>query len=202
MTDSYTVPVNSQGNVNIDDETLVGGCVDGLRGKAELILADNQYSVGSIIDRNIYSIEEAEELDVMAFDFVPMRSNLLSGAWAVTEDVVRCASDSKLRVMAGVVWDIDSDNSFEKSHGIVVPSYFWKVIEKNDSVIAWLFPNSQNATRKRSEKYLLSVSDLENKISVEIPITDWKKKIEPLANWDVSESCIKKPQGPQAAPQG
>lgn len=206
MSDSVGMGLSEgESKLNIKNSKLqiTSGCINVKEPWYEEVESQIGFVIGNLLDSKIARSQGEFSLAVSELNMVPMKINLKDGGWAVTEEIGRCLSENEgLRVMSGSYWDVDSDSSLEGSHGIIIPSYYWKVIEKKDTVIAWLFPNSQNATRKRSEKYLLSIYELEQKISIEIPVKEWKKKIEPLANWDVSESCIKKPQGPQAAPQG
>lgn len=191
---------------NVRDQKVEGGlvledCSNNFDGLFKLGRGDNTYYLVNLVA----GIDNNLDRDLVPGNkhLAPMKENFVNGAWAVTEEIASCSDQGQgLRVMVGSVWDEHSDETFEKSHGIVVPSYFWKVIEKEDNVIAWLFPNSQNATRVRSDKYLISVSSLEKKINIEIPIAEWKKVIKPTANWPVDKSCLEKPRGPHAEPQG
>jgi endonuclease G len=51
-----------------------------------------------------------------------------------------------------------ADDYFVQSHGVKTPDAFWKVIIRgagyDERVIAWIVPNSQEATRKHLDQYL------------------------------------------------
>ena len=86
------------------------------------------------------------------------------GAWRHTENITECYRDiSTLEVWGGVVWGNDQTNDyFTATHGLETPDYWWKLIYRHDKqeYIAWLFPNSKDATRKKIEQYRISLKDL------------------------------------------
>jgi endonuclease G, mitochondrial len=68
-----------------------------------------------------------------------------------------------LLVIGGVIWGDDvTDDHFVLSHGVATPSALWKVIIRGtDRVIAWVVPNTKEATHKRLDQYLVTVEELE-----------------------------------------
>lgn len=122
---------------------------------------------------------------------VPMKGNLYFGAWRATEKIIACESRAAgLRVMSGSYWKSQGNNrSFQNEYGVVAPDFFWRVIQKKYSVIAWIFPNSQNAVESRLDRYLVSVSELEKKIGIQIPIDGALKNEAAFASWPVREDC-------------
>ena len=42
--------------------------------------------------------------------------------------------------------------------GIDAPDAFWKVLIRKDRPIAWVIPNTADATRKRLDQYLVSIA--------------------------------------------
>ncbi len=124
-------------------------------------------------------------------NILPQAANMNRGAWLQTEVIADCWRDEMpLRVMGGVIWgDDERDDYFVKSHGIATPDAFWKVIQRYDAVIAWLIPNSANATKRRLDKYLISVSDLEKRIGMEIPVQPHLKDETPFTSWHIPSNC-------------
>jgi endonuclease G len=80
-----------------------------------------------------------------------------------------------------------------KSHGVKRPDAFWKlVIRGKDRVIAWIVPNSQEATKKRLDEYLVSVEELEKRSGESFPeVPQYAKWDKPAASWLIPQGCNK-----------
>ena len=83
-------------------------------------------------------------------------------------------------MIGGVIWgNNEADDYFVKSHGVRTPDAYWKVIIRgtgaDERAIAWIVPNSKDATAKRLDQYLVSVDDIENAIGEKIPVADYAK---------------------------
>lgn len=68
----------------------------------------------------------------------------------------------ELLVIGGVIIGSNpADDYFAKSHGVKTPDAFWKVVirgaSQDEQAIAWVVPNSKDATRKNLNNYLVSV---------------------------------------------
>ena len=79
------------------------------------------------------------------------------------------------------------------SHGVATPDAFWKLIlQGKDRVIAWVIPNSPEATEARLDAYLVSIQELEartNEVFYEVPDdAKWEK---PAVSWLVPRGCNK-----------
>ena len=48
---------------------------------------------------------------------------------------------------------------------------------QDERAIAWIVPNSQDATAKRLDQYLVSVDDIENATGEKIPVADMPSMI-------------------------
>jgi endonuclease G len=76
------------------------------------------------------------------------------GAWLLTEEIVEYYRDiDELLVIGGVIWGNNAkDDYFVVSHGVRTPDYFWKIIIRgigqDERAIAWIMPNSTDATKK------------------------------------------------------
>lgn len=72
-------------------------------------------------------------------------------------------------------WPLNNpaDDYFVASHGVQTPDAFWKVIirgtEQDERVIAWIVPNSQEATKRNLDQYLVSVEQLGKVIGEKLP---------------------------------
>ena len=115
-------------------------------------------------------------------NILPQINKMNRGAWLETEMIIECLRDKEaLTVYGGVVYptqNIDStlearDNWFTKTHGVSNPHYFWKIIvasrngiyKSDNGVIAFWIPNTVEATAKRTSSYVVSLTELENKLS-------------------------------------
>ncbi|MBK8815668.1 MAG: DNA/RNA non-specific endonuclease [Methylococcaceae bacterium] len=88
---------------------------------------------------------------------------------------------------------IQDDDYFIHSHGIKTPDAFWKVIVRgsgqDEHVIAWVVPNSSEATKNRLDDYLVSIVDLETEIHEKIPVANYAKHDTPAASWLIPIGC-------------
>jgi endonuclease G len=130
-------------------------------------------------------------------NILPQAANMNRGAWLQTEEIIECYRDiSELLVIGGVIWGNNSaDDYFLQSHGVKTPDAFWKVIVRgtgqSEQAIAWIVPNSQDATRKNLDKYLVTVHDIERITGEKIPVPDYAKDTKPSASWLVPKGCDK-----------
>lgn len=124
-------------------------------------------------------------------NILPQAANMNRGAWLQTEVIADCWRDEMpLRVMGGVIWgDDERDDYFLKSHGVATPDAFWKIIQRYDDVIAWIIPNSANATKGRLDKYIVPVAQVESVAGVEIPVPIDQKSRAPKTSWFLPENC-------------
>ena len=105
-----------------------------------------------------------------------------SRAWLETEMIIECLRDKEvLTVYGGAVYPTKNkdnklsarDDWFIKTHGVKNPHYFWRIIvaDKNglykddNGVIAFWIPNTKDATAKRTSEYVISITELENKLT-------------------------------------
>lgn len=123
----------------------------------------------------------------------PQAANMNRGSWLLTEEITECYRDiDELLVIGGPLWLGDRSNDyFLKSHGIETPDAFWKVIIRSERVIAWIIPNTQEATRKRLDDYLVSVEKVEAKAGLTIPVPAYLKADVPSHSWYIPRGCNK-----------
>lgn len=128
---------------------------------------------------------------------LPQTSQMNRGAWLLTEEIIECYRDiDELLVIGGVIWGNNpADDYFVESHGIKTPDAFWKVIIRgagqDERAIAWIVPNSTNATKKNLDRYLVTVDDIETVTGEKIPVADYTKHDKPSVSWIIPRGCNK-----------
>ena len=112
-------------------------------------------------------------------NILPQASKFNRGAWLETEMIVECLREEEvLTVLGGAVYPSSPDSSleseyFRKTHGVVTPTHFWKIIaakpdgryKADNGLIAFWIPNSDNAVAARTEDYVVSITELEEKLA-------------------------------------
>lgn len=113
------------------------------------------------------------------------------GAWLLTEEIVECYRDiDELLVLGGVIWGDDArDDYFVETHGVRTPDAFWKVILREDRVIAWIIENTADATRSRLDSYLVTVEEVEERTRERIPVAEYLKSEKPETSWILPIGC-------------
>ena len=128
-------------------------------------------------------------------NILPQAANMNRGAWLQTEKITECYRDiAELLVIGGVIWGNNSaDDYFVQSHGVKTPDAYWKVIVRgtgsNERAIAWIVPNSQEATGKRLDQYLVSVEEIEKITGEKIPVAGYAKHEKLNASWTIPVGC-------------
>jgi endonuclease G, mitochondrial len=156
----------------------------------------NGYDRGHLVPANHldYSASAIKASNTMT-NILPQASNMNRGAWELTEEIIECYRDiDELLVIGGVVWGNNPDDDyFIHSHGIKTPDSFWKVVIRGtgqaERVIAWVVPNSSEATKKRLDQYLVSIDDLEDETGEKIPVADYAKHDKPDVSWFIPYGC-------------
>ena len=126
-------------------------------------------------------------------NILPQAANMNRGAWLRTEEIVECYRDiDELLVLGGVIWGDDAtDDYFVQSHGVATPEAFWKlIIRGQDRVMAWVIPNTSEATRKRLDTYLVTVEELEQRTGEPFPeVPEFARTEKPDVSWTVPIGC-------------
>ena len=116
-------------------------------------------------------------------NILPQTKEMNRGAWYLSEEIAECFRDySRLNITGGTIWE--DDTTYLPLNGILIPDSFWKVIIRNDEVIAWLILNSTDATKGRLDEYLVSVHEIEEIADIVIPIDQAQKKTKLTQSWD------------------
>jgi endonuclease G len=158
----------------------------------------HNYDRGHLVPANhLDASESAIKATNTLTNILPQAANMNRGAWLLTEEIVECYRDiDELLVIGGVIWgDNPSDDFFVKSHGVKTPDAFWKVIIRgtgqDERAIAWIVPNSPEATKKNLDRYLVSVDELERVTGEKIPVADYAKHDKPAVSWLIPKGCNK-----------
>ncbi len=154
------------------------------------------YDRGHLVPANHFdhSLKALKQTNYIT-NILPMTLEVNRGAWLRTEELIECYRDqSTLLVVGGVIWGSNkADDYFLKSHTVATPDAFWKVVlEGTERVIAWIVPNTKEATRAHLDNYLISVADLEKRIGEKIddvPVV--LKKSKSPSTWPLSAKCNK-----------
>ncbi len=141
-----------------------------------------------------YSPEAMKQGNYMT-NILPQSLQMKRGAWLLTEEIIECYRDvDKLLVIGGVIWgDNPADDYFVKSHGVKTPDAFWKVVisgnGQDQRAIAWVVPNSKDATQNNLDDYLVSLGELEIITGEKIPVANYLKNDKPSASWLIPAGC-------------
>lgn len=130
-------------------------------------------------------------------NILPQAAQMNRGAWLQTEEIIECYRDiDELLIIGGVIMGNNpADDYFIQSHGVKTPDAYWKVIilgtGQDERAIAWVVPNTTEATRKHLDSYLVSVDELERVTGETIPVADYAKHDKPSASWIIPSGCNK-----------
>jgi endonuclease G len=126
-------------------------------------------------------------------NILPQAANMNRGTWLRTEEITECYRDiDELLILGGVIWGNDAtDDYFVENHGVATPEAFWKLILRGqDRVIAWVVPNTQAATRKHLDQYLVTVAELEQRTGESFPeVPAFVRDDQPEVSWLVPMGC-------------
>lgn len=157
---------------------------------------NRNYTRGYLVPPNHLgpSTEAIEAANTMT-NILPQAINMNAGAWRRTEEIARCySSTDELLVMGGVFWsrNYSANDHFVQFHGIETPDAFWKVIIRgtgqNQQAIAWIIPNSQEATWDRLDQYLVPISEVKARTGLYTMGggNSWEK---PSLSWEIPSGC-------------
>ena len=127
-------------------------------------------------------------------NILPQAANMNRGAWLQTEEIIECYRDiDELLVVGGALWGQGSNDYFVHTHGVKTPEAFWKVVIRgtgqDERAIAWIVPNSQEATKDNLDRYLVSVADIEGITGEKLPVADYAKHEKPSSSWTIPRGC-------------
>lgn len=153
-----------------------------------------QYDRGHLVPANHldYSKKAIGQSNYMT-NILPQAKNFNRGAYKHTEEITECYRDiDDLLIIGGVIWGNNRQNDFYlRSHGVATPDAFWKVIIRNERVIAWIIPNSQSATYDTLDRYIVSVDDIERVTGQLIPVKAYLKSERAATSWLIPFDCNK-----------
>ena len=171
-----------RGNYKLDDS--LGDC-NQLSKLSYWKESNETYQNGHLVAFNHldYSPESASDANQMA-NVLPQQKTLNQGAWKATEEITECFREfGTLRVVGGAIWD--DDTRMLEVHGVDVPDYFWKVIQKEGGAIGWIIPNDNTATADALDSFIVSLNDIEDQIGVRFSET-YDGSGRPDRSWNVA----------------
>eukprot|EP00945_MAST-04E_sp_MAST-4E-sp1_P007523 g7523.t1 len=146
------------------------------------------YDRGHLVPANHFdhSAKAIKESNFM-INILPQVDKMNRGAWLQTEMIIECLREEEvLTILGGAVYpsgtltgnfSMDTtfaqrDDWFLRTHGVTNPHYFWKAIladpngrYKDDfGIIAFWIPNTAEAIAKNTEKYIVSLAVLEERL--------------------------------------
>lgn len=139
------------------------------------------YDRGHLVPANHldHSPEAIRQSNFMT-NILPQHRNMNRGAWLLTEEIIECVRmETPLQVIGGVIWGFNPhDDYYLKSHGVRTPDYFWKLVirKNNGEAIAWIIPNSGEATRSKLDDYLVAIEVLEDAVDETFTVTQRQRK--------------------------
>lgn len=140
--------------------------------------------------------EEAIKQSNYMTNILPQTWQLNRGAWAQTEKIIECYREQvELLVLGGAIWKNTArhrqNDHFVGSHNIRTPEQFWKVVIAGDgTTIAWLMPNTETATAKNLDLYLIKPAQLELAAKIKLPeVPKAWRKIRPKQSWPIPAGC-------------
>lgn len=158
----------------------------------------HQYDRGHLVPANhLDNSPEAIKATNTMTNILPQAANMNRGAWLATEEIIECYRDiDELLVIGGVIWrNHPEDDLFVKSHGVATPEAFWKAVIRgsgaDETAIAWIVPNSADATKRRLDDYLVAITDLERLTGEKLPVADYAKHDKPARSWMIPRGCNK-----------
>lgn len=129
-------------------------------------------------------------------NILPQKSEMNRGAWLRTEEIIECYRDlSDLKIIGGPIWNDPFENTdlFSESHGVKVPSAFWKIVyelnQPNPKVIAWIVPNTKEAAVKNLDLYLVTPRTIESATEENFDIPEVLKDIKETISWPLPKNC-------------
>lgn len=120
----------------------------------------------------------------------PQVAQMNRGAWLMTEELVECHRDQmELLVVGGPLWLSEGD--VIPSHGVEIPSHYWKLVVSEDQTIAWVIPNSVEATRAALDSFRVLPADLETVYGLPIPEAGGVslESSVPQEHWGMPDNC-------------
>ena len=147
------------------------------------------FDLGHLRGANAAKNDEQEMYD--AFDIsniLPQDAKLNRDGWLATERIEECEHNGHtLTMFMGPVWE-GGNTWFVKSHGVRTPGAFWKIMESDVRIVAWVFPNA-SVPAADIDKYLTNVTRIETLTGVKFPISEELKTVTQKSSWGDTARC-------------
>jgi endonuclease G len=128
-------------------------------------------------------------------NILPQTGTMNTGAWYQTEYIAECYRDiTDIMVYGGAIWGNDTSNDhFVKSHGVITPDAFYKVIVRQDNgdAIAWIVPNNFEAKKSQLDNYLTSIDNIRQLTNFHFDASDEVKSRTLKKSWVIPKGCNK-----------
>ncbi len=140
------------------------------------------------MDSSTIAIKESNYIT----NILPQAANMNRGAWLKTEEIIECYRDIEpLYITGGALYLENMADTFEPHELTIIPSHFWKIIQREDDVISWLIPNNNDAKRGVLDEYLVSVNTLERVTGFTFDIPRGLKNTALTRSWENPKGCDK-----------
>jgi len=75
---------------------------------------------------------------------------------------------------------------------VKTPDAFWKVVIRGKGdAIAWIVPNSKEATKTKLDNYIVTVEEIEKRTGEQLPVIGDARITKPNVSWQVPIGCNK-----------
>ena len=137
-----------------------------------------------------FSKKSVKQSDFMV-NVWPQHRDLNRGSMYRSEKIAECYRDIEpVHVFGGPLTNRPAVNrDYLKSHGIVTPGYFWKLLVTGDQAIAWVMPNMKGAVKSQLDNYIVSVRELESQVGMSFPVEERLKDQKPERSWPIPKGC-------------
>ena len=154
-----------------------------------------RYDRGHLVPANHFdhSHQSISQSNYMT-NILPQVATMNRGAWLLTEEIIECYRDiSPVAVYGGTLWK-DSEQYSENylsAHDVHAPAAYWKIISTDTNTLAWVIPNSQDASRRMLDQYIVSISMLEQLTGKTFQVRNKSKNHRPEKSWPIPKGCDK-----------
>ena len=126
-------------------------------------------------------------------NILPQTGTMNTGAWYQTEYISECYRDiTDITVYGGAIWGDDTSNDhFVRSHGVITPDAFYKIIVRQDNgdAIAWIVPNDFTAKKSKIDNYLTSIDNIHRLTNFRFDVADEVKSRTLKKSWVIPKGC-------------
>ena len=147
------------------------------------------FDLGHLRGSNAAKNDELGMFDAFGMtNILPQNAKLNRGGWLATERLEECEHNRHtLTMFMGPVWE-GGNTWFVKSHGVRTPGAFWKIMESDERIVAWVMPNA-SVPAADIDKYLTNVAHIETLTGIKFPISEELKTVAQASSWGDTAHC-------------